>query len=424
VAYPLLITTIIVFFIRPAEWIPELNYSWNMMLNGVALLMFAQMAGKPASFNADRITKLLFAFFFFTIVSNITNRQFSSISGNLMANLTTIIICVLAQSAINTGKQAENFILVVIWLALFICYQCFLQATQGEAWGGLKPMSRSDTNDAEGNPIETVQVIWYGVLGDPNDLGMFLVAFLPFILNRVVYQDIGLIKKSFWVLVAAVLVYTVVLTNSRGTLLAFIAGLGSFFIIKTRSLIGLIAAAVLGIVVLMMGSSRSMSAGDESAMGRIEAWVLAINLFVRNPLSGVGAGHFTDYHHLTTHNSYVLAFVENGFFGFVCYLAMFIVPVYTGVKVAYNTEDRRRSTELISLVCGLLSIALAMFFITRTYALIPFLYIVTITAYMRVYCPAFYDDAIGKLSLIKLSGYSAGFIVFVFIFNKLTLAIL
>lgn len=429
--YAILIFTIIVYFIRPAEWIPALYFNWNLLLNGIALVMFAQIASNPkASFNADRMTKFLFAFFAATIVSNIMNGQFGTIGGNLMQNLTTIIIFVLIQSAINTGKQVENFILVIMWLTMFICYQCYLQATQGENWGGLKPLSRSLIDSFDPNTGEfsakDIQVVWYGILMDPNDLGMFLVAFLPYAFNKVVYQDIGLHKKGFWALVIAVVSYTVILTNSRGTMLSFIAGLGCFYIIKTRSLVGLIAAGVIGVGLLAVGPSRmgELTSGDYSAMGRVYAWILALDLFVMNPLFGVGAKHFTDYHAYTTHNSYVLAFVENGMVGFVSYMAMFIVPVYTGVKVAYAIDDKRRSTEVISLVCGLLAIGLAMFFISRTYVLMPFLYMAVMTSYMRVYCPEAYKDAIGKLSLIKLGMFSAGFIVFVYIFNRLATGLL
>jgi hypothetical protein len=143
-----------------------------------------------------------------------------------------------------------------------------------------------------------------------------------------------------------------------------------------------------------------------------------------NPVFGIGAMHFLDYHGLTTHNSYVLAMVENGVVGFIGYFGIIALAVYTMIKVAYDLEDKKRSTEVIALVGGMLGILISIFFISRTYVLLPFLYIAIMMTYIRVYCPELHAKHIKALSSVKIVSLSLGFIVFIYIFNRLATTLL
>ncbi len=429
--YFILLLTIIVYLIRPAEWIPALYFNWNMLLNGLGILFFMATAlNRESKFNFDRITLFLLWFFMAMILSNLANGQAYTIASYFSQILSTIVIFMLVQTAITTKKQIDNFIFTIILLILFISYQCYLQVTTGAAWGGLEPISRGLVSSIDpetgASLVREIQVIWYGILGDPNDLGMLLIAFMPYIFNKIFYQPVSFFKKLFWLLALVIIGYTVILTNSRGSMLSLIGGLACFYIIKKRSMTGFITAAIIGLAILAIAPSRmgELTSGDYSAMGRIYAWILALELFAMQPIFGIGAKHFLDYHALTTHNSYVLAFVENGIIGFIAYFSLFTLAVYSAIKVAFKEEDQQRSTEIISLVSGLIGILISIFFISRTYVLLPFLFVAILTTYLRVYSPEHYQEAIAKLSLAKLAIYSFGFIVFIYIFNRLTTSLL
>jgi len=363
-------------------------------------------------------------------LSNIFNGQFYTIVEYLPQVLSTIIIFVLTQAAINDSHKMDKFILSIVLLSLFICYQCFLQVTVGENWGGLEPLSRgilsSFDPETGTSTLREAQVIWYGILEDPNDLGMLLIAFMPYALNRTFYQTSSILAKLFWLLAFAVLGYTVILTNSRGSLVALIAALASFYIIKKRSMAGVIVALLLGLVVLALAPSRmgEIASGDHSAMGRIYAWILALELFAMNPLFGIGSDHFLDFHSYTTHNSYVLALVETGFLGFVAYFSLFVITMHTAIKVAYSDICEQKSTEIISLAAGLIGILISIFFISRTYVLLPFLYVAILTSYLRIYSPELHKRYIADISLLKLVSYCFGFIIFIYIFNRLATTLL
>lgn len=419
--YFVLVLTIIVYLIRPAEWIPVLYFNWNMLLNALGLLVVCGIAiNQDRKLAYDRTTLFLLWFVVSMLLSNIFNGQFNTIVTYLSQMMSTIIIFVLAQTAITKGKQIDNFILVIIYLTLFICFQCYLQVTTGANWGGLEPLTRSSPTGDE------LQVVWFGILQDPNDLGMLLVAFMPYIFNRIFYQGLPFTSKIFWFIALLALGYTVILTNSRGSMLALMGGIGCFYIIKKRSLTGYLVAGVLAIALLAIAPSRmgELGSGDYSAMGRVYAWILALELLAMNPVFGIGAMHFLDYHGLTTHNSYVLAMVENGVVGFIGYFGIIALAVYTMIKVAYDLEDQKRSTEVIALVGGMLGILISIFFISRTYVLLPFLYIAIMMTYIRVYCPELHAKHIKALSLVKIITLSLGFIVFIYIFNRLATTLL
>ena len=429
--YFVLVLTIIVYLIRPAEWIPALYFNWNMLLNALGLLVMIGIAfNKNRKFTYDRSTLFLLWFIVSMLLSNIFNGQFSTISTYLSQVISTLIIFILTQTAITKEKQVDNFILIIIGLTLFICFQCYLQITVGANWGGLEPYSRglisSIDPDTGASTQREFQVIWYGILQDPNDLGMLLIAFIPYVMNRIFYQGLSFYRKVFWSICILVLGYTVILTNSRGSMLSLIAGIACFYIIKKRSVSGYVIAILIALALLAIAPSRmgELGSGDHSAMGRVYAWILALQLLAMNPIFGIGAKHFLDFHSLTTHNSYVLAMVENGIVGFIGYFSLIALSVYTMIKVAYSLKDEKRSSEVIALVSGMIGILISIFFISRTYALLPFLYIAIMMTYIRVYCPELHTKYIHKLSLTKLIGISLTFIVFIYLFNRLATTLL
>lgn len=424
--YLILILTTLVYLIRPAEWIPALYFNWNMLLIGLGMLvMFISALDRNKKNTYDRSSVFLVWFIVSMILSNVFNGQFGTISSYFSQMLFTLIVFSLAQITISKAKQVDNFILIIILAILFICYQCYLQISIGANWGGLEPLSRglisSIDVDTGMSTERELQVIWFGVLQDPNDLGMLLIAFIPYIFNRIFYQKISFFKKSFWLISLLIIGYTVILTNSRGSMLSLMGGLAFFYIIKKRSVTGYVLAIIIALALLALAPSRmsELGSGDHSAMGRIYAWILALELLAMNPIFGIGATHFLDFHGLTTHNSYVLAMVENGVIGFIGYFSLIALSVYTMIKVAYNNDNKAVSTEIIALVSGMVGILISIFFISRTYVLLPYLYIAIMMAYIRVYCPDLFNKYINTISITKLAAMSVSFIIFIYVFNRL-----
>lgn len=426
-SFLVLLLTIGVYLIRPAEWIPGLDLRWNLILNvlGAVAVLWATITDRTRVV-ADRSWGFAVLFLLLMVVSNLVHAQVDTIGVYMPGMLTNILIYLLVPIALQTTKQADWFILFLIGIVLFICYQCYVQATAGENWAGIPALQRRsiELQPEGGRAIYTYtpQAVWVGVFKDPNDLGLLLVCFMPLAFAKTFFVKANLLAKAFWAATTGTLVYTIYLTNSRGTFVALLASVAAFFIIKYRSLVGLLVAATAGVVLITFGPSRlgSITSGDSAAMERVYAWILALELFAMYPFFGIGARHWADVHGRVTHNSYVLAFVENGFAAYVCYLAVFLIGMFVAVSVVFEESDSKRQMTLTGLAACLAGCMASIFFISRTYILVPYLITSVVITYSKLTNPVVFDQAIKKMNIIVLGAVAAASIVGVWIINRAT----
>ena len=63
--YFVLLLTIIVYLIRPAEWIPWLGFNWNMLLNFLGIIIIlGKVLNNESKTNIDRTTHYLIWFMY------------------------------------------------------------------------------------------------------------------------------------------------------------------------------------------------------------------------------------------------------------------------------------------------------------------------------------------------------------------------
>ncbi len=171
------------------------------------------------------------------------------------------------------------------------------------------------------------RITYLGFLNDPNDLGMSMLMTLPmclYLANRG-----GFLVRWAFRAAAGLIMYGVFLTNSRGAML----GTGSMLLMYGILRFGLWRAVI--VVPLMAGPlialapSRigEISAEEDSAAGRVEAWYEGFQMLRSHPLFGVGKGLFTEHHFLTAHNSYMLAVAELGLVGYFVWLSNIVLTV-------------------------------------------------------------------------------------------------
>jgi putative inorganic carbon (HCO3(-)) transporter len=180
------------------------------------------------------------------------------------------------------------------------------------------------------------------VLGDPNDLSLVMLFPLgfavSFVVSRTSWLDIAIGGIG-----AALMIWAIICTQSRGGLLGILAvcGVIGWRTVKNKGLlitVGLIAAIGL---FLAMGINKRASGGaheegiDESAMGRIYAWGAAWKMATTRPLTGVGLDNFVanyffysdhwDGTNHAVHSTWFNVLSETGFPGFFVFIAMIVV---------------------------------------------------------------------------------------------------
>ena len=219
----------------------------------------------------------------------------------------------------------------------------------------------------------TRRVRGLGFLNDPNDFAQFLLVMLPLLWTawrkRAVVRNVVLVLAP-----SALILWTILLTQSRGGLLGF----GAIVLAALRKRLGNARSAVITVVLVggVMASGAwqrgDISVHEDSAAGRVEAWGNGIAMWKSSPLWGVGFGKFGDHNEdeggLTAHNSFVLCFAELGTLGYLLWLGLITAAMLDLSNLRKRlpvTEDLSRWATAIRL--SLIAYLTTAWFLSRTY---------------------------------------------------------
>ncbi len=374
------------YYIRPTEWVPGILDMQIFLVLGIlciAVIFEAALSKKIKLLNGGAEMMMLW-FVIAIFFSHLSHLYMGGAYDSFLRVFPTIVGYFLIVTAIDSREKFNKIILLIVCLATFLAYEGWLQHTTGFAHGGMDPVIERKINEF-GLSFEVTRIRWYGVFNDPNDLGLALVLTLPFLLNMV------LEKKYLLPLISAPLITsTIYFTESRGSLLAVLASIMAYFVIRYRSMRGVMVGLVLAAILFTLGPTKmsDISASEDSAYGRIEAWHEGYQMFKANPVFGVGQGMFTDYHNLTAHNSFVLVMAELGLFGLFFYTGIIYYPFnWLWRNIFKSKECLVSDTDLgvLSAVFGsLIGLLAAMFFLSRSYNLVPFILMALATVSTRL----------------------------------------
>jgi putative inorganic carbon (hco3(-)) transporter len=280
------------------------------------------------------------------------------------------LMFIILTGAIRTLGQQRFVQWGIIAAACVMVLHGHWQLITGIGWMGTKPI--------EG------RITYSGIFNDPNDLGLLIV----FAVSSSLY--LRGVTRNFLLrtaLLAALgwLLYGVYLTNSRGTLLASLVVIGAFAWRRYGKVLVITAGAIAVPVLIAFTRLSEVDADEASAEGRIDAWYEGLQMLISYPIFGVGFSNFSDHHHLTAHNSVVLAMAELGLAGFMFWLAFVALAgwsVWTllrrgtaAVPAGVTPEAARAELEgLTALLIGGLGFAVGAFFLSQAYK--PMLFII------------------------------------------------
>lgn len=227
------------------------------------------------------------------------------------------------------------------------------------------------------------------LLGDPNDLALTLLFPASFALAAVFTDKMSAPEKCLGLLVFCLCALAVIATQSRGGLLGVMAVASFFAWRRVRSKTLLIAVGLLCIAILFAaaGISDRQSGGaheegiDESAMGRVHAWVAAARMAAGNPLAGVGLDNFYYNYYLfsdfwdgknhAVHSTWFGVLGEAGLIGFILFLLL-VGKLFKSIRkseIALRAENRAVSPILIAsgqaLYAGLIGFCVSGTFLTQ-----------------------------------------------------------
>lgn len=358
-------------FIRPEETFPALaGLRLTLLVSSVTFLgMIFQ-----ALLNRERLkwTPLMtmIAGFFLSVVAS-TYREGNTVDAAMdIAKLVLMVLLIL--NLVKDEERLDQFVTSIIVFTGYIAVYSIVLYLSGKAMIYQNEIERGMTT---------------GIFGDPNDLAAMIVGGLALTIQRIVDRK-GFAARFGYLLVLGVMLAAVMLTHSRGGLLALILVMGMFLLLSLRNkavAIGLAGMAALGLLILARGRMTDFSSGEESANMRFWFWDNGFQMLMQNPLLGIGYGMFPDNNGgYTAHNTFVLAFGELGLIGYFFFIGAIYfcfrswAPAWMPLPEAVDPEEQqkdeaRKARILLATRLSFLGFLAAGFWLSRTY--VPVLYV-------------------------------------------------
>lgn len=401
------------------------GYTTDVPVISIALIitfLFWLFSGKK-DFSAPQV-KLMLWFFAVMAFSVVVNGWAGGAVVVTVGFLPILLLFFITATSVDSISRQRQMFLVIVAMTAIIAADGVQEATTGVGWSGAMP-------------VEGGRITYLGFLSDPNDLATAFLIALP----MTIYLA-GLTSKYLYLLrlggfaVAGLLLYGVYLTNSRGAFLAVIVMAGLYFlqrhgIFKTLLLLPMVVVPLL----LMPSRLDTISAEEESAEGRIESWYAGFDMFIHNPVFGVGKGNFTEHNYLTAHNSFILVFAETGLVGYFLWLSLLVLTYVMLIRIKkYAARDeipvtdaaewlahRRIADTLLLALTGFLAACL---FLSRSYVVLLYLLLALVVAeYQTV--RARWPDIVAPVTLRPFLGHILGLelasIVFFYLLTRILL---
>jgi O-antigen ligase len=420
-----------VLFVRPAEIIPAL-LGWEIYLVVIlACLFFAfpvvleQLM--PRSLETRPITVCVFGLLLAVLLSHLSHFRFEQAFLCGWDFFKMILYFLLFVGLLRTPGRLRTFLLCFVLFAAVVAALAVLQFHDVIKLPNLNPIKDSARN-AVGKETFIYRLQGSGIFQDPNDLCILLV--ISLLLSLYWLNDVrsGFLRLA---MIGPLLLFAYALsrTQSRGGMLALLAGLGVFM----RMRFGWVRSLLLGMVlvplllVVFAGRQTSISTSEGTAQERIQIWSDGLALFRQSPLFGIGVHEYDRQVGHVAHNSYIHAFVEMGLLGGFFYVGAFALALGsfyrlgTAGRIILDPELRRLYPYLFAMIAayavGMLSLTLC--YIIPTYTMLA---LAIIYRRMTVTSPPLPVPRCDAPLVLRLGGLSiavlAGFSLFVRLFVK------
>ena len=249
-----------------------------------------------------------------------------------------LLIFVLLAATLDRPERLDQLTFLVVVFSGYIALRAVVDGMRG-------------TNLVEGGRVAgSVR----GIFGNPNDLALNMVVFLPFALVWFFRERAPLLRRGIAGVCALLMLATIVFTRSRGGALG-LAAMVMVLALGSLRLKPAIAAATLAAVILaapLAPSSfwermESIADAQKDATGsrqaRLDLMKEAWTVFIDHPIVGIGLGQFVNYDPTgrreawnVTHNALLQVATELGVVG----LAPFVFLIASGARAALETRRR------------------------------------------------------------------------------------
>lgn len=334
--YGWLLVALFVEYGRPASFLPvlDLPYFYSVFpLTLFVVSMFASGLRPMKEVFSDRIAGWVMAFFGLVLLSLVSSPVFEFSSKSAVAVSGYVILFLLIARIVTTESRIRGVVFTLALAHLFLVV---------------------NNPDALFNPQQRHGMSGASFLGDGNDFSMSLCLLLPCIAYAALSFKNPLARLLCWAFIV-VLVLAVIATQSRGATLGLLAIMGYIWWRSPRKLAATAIIAIIAIGAVLYAPAEyfarmdtlTTGATDGSAQGRIGAWKGAIGMGIKNPILGIGTGHFGSRWGMTAHSTYMLAFAELGIPGFICVVMLVFGNIRANIRLRRQFVAAMTSPERV-----------------------------------------------------------------------------
>lgn len=332
-------------FVRPAEIVSVLEGLpiYNVLIVGCLAASLPRVLAqlRPKALKRQPITACVVGLVAAVFLSHASYGNLWNARNNAIEFSKNAAYYLLLVANVNSPKRLRFFLFWLLGCIVVVAGLALLQYHGVINIEALKTLEEESIDKQTGAMIVMPRMRSTGIFKDPNDLSMLLVvgmvlAGYSFFDPRVVFFKPALFGAL------AMFFYALILTKSRGGLLALLVALGALFQArfgwKKAALLG--ALALPALVVLAGGRQADISGGVSEGTGqsRIQLWSYGLTMFRWFPLFGVGHDQYREWAGNVAHNSFLHAFSELGVVGGVLLLGAF----YYAVRALYRLGQRGR----------------------------------------------------------------------------------
>lgn len=339
-----------VLFVRPAELVPD----WEGLPIYQVIIVACLLASWPVvlpqlswtSLKQNPITLCVVGLFVAVVLSHLRHKNIYDTWAGADAFIKVVIYYLLLVGLLDSRARIRLFLKIITGL-VFVTAALSLLNHHGlvhiDALDDLLVGYNPNLPPEQQNLI-AIRLRAMGIFNDPNDFCLIL-NFAVFVCLHWTLQSRNHLLKIAWALPIIPLGYALFLTESRGGFLSLVAGLIAmlFTRLPRRRAMWLAGLMLPLIFVLFAGRSTNIDVENkgDTAQGRIHLWGDSLIVFHHWPVFGIGENMLVNEIGMVSHNSYVHAYAELGFFGGTLFFGAFYLAF-----LGFRSLSPRRAPDL------------------------------------------------------------------------------
>lgn len=273
-----------------------------------------------------------------------------------------------------------------------------------------------------GQMVDVQRMCGTGVFNDPNDFALVLVTAIPMCLYWLT-DPTRKATRPLWLLLLFLFGYALMLTHSRGGFLALLSGVGMLFYSRFGGaktiLLGMLCMPLLFIV--FAGRMTSISSDEGTGQTRIQLWSDGLTYFQHSPLFGIGMENYRQFSNHVAHNSFIHGYAELGLIGGSLFLGafwfalrgLFALRRQAVVSDEYDDFDPELRRLQPYLMAMMVSYTIGICFLSRCYIVPTYLMLGLAVVYMRLHAAQAREPSTLWTGCVwpRLAGVSCGFLI-------------